>query len=313
MPPMPTPYVTPQMVMNAPTGVPWDIVPKPQSDGTAAQLAEVYNILWRASGQADSFCNQPLRSTLSVEEAQGPDYRMTVDPSGVARVMLSRWPVTQVLAGRVSPRAAIPRSWSSIPVTAIVPEEPPMTLLSPVVEGPAGAGGQAVLIAPGYVSWAAGRNGYTAEITYLNGWPHAGVTARVAQGASTISVDDVTGMAGTTCFFYDGASTETVTVQSAVATAPVTLPAGGTAQAGSGTLTLAAPVQYPHSKGTVVSALPQDIAWAVILYAAAQVLSEGATAVAIPDIAGSLTSGGKGAEDLKIEAEVILAPYKRVI
>lgn len=288
-------------------------MPAPQSEGTPAQQAEVNNILWRASGLADAIANQPLRSTVSVEQVQGPDYRMTVDSSGVARVMLSRWPVTEILAGRVSPRATIPRSWSSVPVTAMALEDPPITLLSPVVEGAAGAGGNAVLVAPGYVSWAAGRNGYTFECSYLNGWPHAGVTASVAAGAQSVDVDDVTGMAGATCFFYDGATTETVTVSSATATSLVALPAGGTVQAGPGTVTLASPLVYGHAQGTVLSALPQDIAWAVILLAACQVLSEGATAVAIPDIAGALTSGGKGVEDLKVDAEIILSTYHRVI
>lgn len=308
-----TPYCNISMLLNAPTGVPWDIVPQLNSDGTPAQLAELTNILQRATALADAKCAQTLRSTVSVEEVHGPDTRMTVNPSRVARVMLSRWPVTQVLAGRVSPQAAIPRAWSPVPVSAIALEDPPMTLLSPAVEGAAGAGGQAVLIAPGYVSWAMGRQGFTAEISYLNGWPHAGVTGSIAAGSSTVTVDDVTGMTGATCWLYDGASTETVTVESATATVPVTLPAGGTVQAGPGTVTLAEPVQYQHEAGTVLSALPQDIVWAVILLAASQVLSEGATAVAIPDIAGSLTSGGKGAADLVIDAEVILANYHRVI
>lgn len=301
------------MITNAPTGVPWDIIPQPGSEGTPAQAAELLNICWRATNMVDAIAGQPLRSTVSVEQVQGPDTRLTVDSSGVARAMLSRWPVTQVLAGRVSPRAAIPRSWSSIPVTAIALEDPPMTLLSPVVEGAAGAGGNAVLIAPGYVSWAAGRNGFTTEISYLNGWAHAGVTGSVTAGAQTVPVDDVTGMAGATCFFYDGASTETVTVTAAVAANPVALPAGGTVQAGPGTVTLAAPLAFSHSAGTVVSALPQDVAWATILLAACQVLAEGATAVAIPDIAGSLTSGGRGMEDLKVDAEVILATYHRIL
>ncbi len=288
-------------------------MPAPQSDGSPAQQAEVNNILWRASNLADAISHQPLRSTVSVEQVQGPDFRMTVDDSGVGRVMLSRWPVTQILAGRVSPRAAIPRSWSPVPVTAMELEDPPITLLSPVVEGAAGAGGNAILVAPGYVSWRLGRNGYTFESSYLNGWPHAGVTESVAAGVQTVPVDDVTGMAGATCFFYDGAATETVTVNTAAATTPVALPAGGTVQAGPGTVQLAAPLAYPHAEGTVISALPQDIAWAVILLAACQVLAEGATAVAIPDIAGALTSGGKGVADLKIDAEVILSTYHRVI
>jgi len=307
-----SPLVTPGMIANAPTGAAWDLVP--QAGATSQQQqAELLNICWRASNRADALANQPLRSTLSVEQVQGPDYRMTVDASGVARVMLSRWPITAILGGQYSPRATIPRSWSPIPVTAMAPEDPPITYLSPVVEGAAGAGGNAILIAPGYVSWCNGRNGFTAEVAYLNGWPHAGVTVDVTAPATTVSVDDVTGMAGAQCFFYDGSATETVTVASAAAAAPVTLPMGGTAQAGPGTLTLAAPLAFEHQAGTVVSALPQDIAWAVILLAAAQVLSEGATAVAIPEIAGAMTSGGKGVDDLVKQAKEIIAVYHRVI
>lgn len=244
---------------------------------------------------------------------QGPDYRMTVDNSGVARVMLSRWPVTAVLGGQVSPRATIPRSWTTVPVTAMALEDPPMTYLSPVVEGAAGAGGVAVLVAPGYVSWASGRNGYVIELAYLNGWPHAGVTGAVTAGATTVDVDDVTGMAGATCTFYDGSATETVTVSSAAATSPVTLPMGGTAQAGPGTLTLASGTAYAHEAGTVVSALPGDIQWAVILHAASQVLTMGATSVAVPDISGGLTSSQHGAADMKRDAMKILKKYARII
>lgn len=238
---------------------------------------------------------------------------MTVDASGTARVMTSRWPVTEILGAQVSPRAAIPRSWSVVPVTAMALEDPPISYLSPVVEGAAGAGGQAVLVAPGYLSWAGRRNGFVIELAYLNGWPHAGVTAEAAEDATTLSVDDVTGMAGATCTFYDGSATETVTVQSAVAASPVTLPMGGTVQAGPGTLTLTAGTQFGHEAGTVVSALPGDIQWAVILHMAAQVLTMGATSVAVPEISGGLTSTGNGAADLKRDAVKILKKYARVV
>lgn len=192
-----------------------------------------------------------------------------------------------------------------------------MTALSPVVEGAAGAGGNAILIAPGYMS-PGRRNAYTCEVAYLNGWPHAVLTEVAAEGAQTISVDNVTGFASAAAFAYDGAATETVNAVTATAAAPVSLPWGATGtpvtvDAGPGTVTLASPLAYEHQPGTVVSAIPQDIAWAVIMLAAAQVLAEGATAVAIPDIAGSLTSGGKGVGDLIADARDILSAYKRVI
>lgn len=310
---MATPYCSVQMLLNAPTGVPWNSIPQAGSQFSPAQTAEMTNILWRASNIADAKVNQPLRSTVSVEQVQGPDYRMTVDQSGVGRAMLSRWPVTQLLAGRVSPRATIPRSWSPIPLTAMALEDPPITLLSPVVEGASGAGGSAVLIAPGYVSWASGRNGYTFESTYLNGWPHAGVTADVTAGTQAVAVDDVTGMAGATCFFYDGAFTETVTVATATATAPVTLPAGGTVQAGPGIVTLSAPLAYNHSAETVLSALPQDIAWATILIATSQVLDSGMESITAQTLSGSTSLGGKGVADLAAQIKDLLAPYRRVI
>lgn len=307
---MATPYVTPEMITNAPTGVPWSIIPFPKAT-TQAQLAEQTNICWRASSMVDAICNQPLRATLNAEAIPGPDYRMTVNAAGVARAMTSRWPVLQILGGRVSPQAAIPRSWATIPTSAMTPELPPMTGLSSVVEGADGAGGQAVLVAPGYVSWLAGRNGYVLELIYLNGWAHAGITANATAGATTLAVDDVTAFATASAFIYDGASTETVTVTSVAATSPVPLPTGGTAQTGPGTLTLSGPLAYAHNAGVVVSAMPQDIPWAATLLAASQVLDSGATSITIQNVQGSETTGGKGIEELKTDAELLLAPYAR--
>lgn len=310
---MATPYITPDMIQRAPTGVPWDVVPWPQTT-EPDQVAELTNICWRSTNLIDStYCNQPLRATLSVEQIQGPDYRLTVDSSGVARAMTSRWPVTEVLGGRVSPRAAIPRSWSTIPVAAMTPETPPITGLGSTVEGASGAGDQAVLIAPGYVGWYAGRNGYTVELAYLNGWPHAGLAADATAGASTLAVDDVTGFVGASAFIYDGAATETVNVLAVAATAPVTLPTGGIVHTGPGVLTLAAPLTADHAAGIVCSALPQDISWAAALLGAAQVLDEGATSVTIQNVAGSQTTGGKGIQELVDQAARILQPYARVI
>ena len=291
----------------------WSLVPAPQSNGTEAQPPEGVNILTRASDRGHVICNPPLRSPLSVEPVQGPAHRMTADGAGPARATPSRCSLTQVLSARVSPRAAIPRSWTTVPVTAVALEDPPITYLSPVAEGAAGAGGQAVLVAPGDVSWANGRNGDVLELAYLNGWPHAGVTGPVAPGAVTVDVDDVTGMAGAACTFYDGSATETVTVSSAAAASPAALPAGGTAQAGPGTLVLSSGTIYAHGSGTVVSALPGDIQWAVILHSAAQALTMGTTSVAVPEISGGLTSTGGGAADLKRDAMKILKKYARVI
>lgn len=300
------------MLTSAPTGAPWNDIPLPQATN-AQQLAEQNNICWRATSMMDAICNQPLRATLDIEQIAGPDYRMTVDASGVARAMTSRWPVLQVLGARVSPRACIPRQWSVVPASAVVPEEPPMTAYGTSVEGASGAGGQAVLVAPGYVSWFAGRNGYILELSYFNGWPHGGIANAVTAGANQVPVDDVSAFTGAQCFVYDGASTEVITVQSVAATTPTTLANGTVVQVGPGSLNLSGTLAFGHAAGVVVSAMPQDISWAGILLATAQVLESGSTSITVQNISSSEASAEKGSEALKVEAEVLLAPYKRVI
>lgn len=309
---MATPYVTPDIIANAPTGIPWNVIPFPKAT-SAQQLAEQYNICWRATGRVDGFCNQPLRATLDTEQVQGPDYRLTVDQNGVGRALLSRIPILDVVGAQVSARATIPRSWSVIPAEAVTPESPPIGVYGSGGFGAAGDIGNAVLIAPGYISWAGGRNGYTVELAYLNGWPHAGLTAAASAGATQLSVDDVTAFAGAGAFIYDGVSTESVMISTVAADSPTTVPGGASVPVGPGTVSLAAALQHDHAAGIMVSGLPQIIQWATILYCAAQVLDSGATSVTIPNMPGSQSTGGNGIQSLIDEAERELQPFRRVI
>lgn len=300
------------MIRDAPTGMPWSIIPFPKAS-SAQQAAEQANIAWRATNRVDAWCNQPLRATLNTETLQGPDYRVTVDASGVARAMTSRWPVTAVLAGQVSPRATIPRQWQAIPVSSMDLESPPMGTYGTTVEGASGAGDQAILIAPGYVSWFAGRNGYTVQLAYLNGWPHSGLLEAAVAGDQVLQVDDVTSFAGASAFLYDGGNTETINVVSVAAAAPQTLWNSAVVATGPGTLTLAAPLTANHVVGIVCSALPQDITQASILFSAAQVLDAGVTSITIQTVSGAKQVGASGRDELIKEAQDILRPYRRVI
>lgn len=299
------------MLTSAPTGIAWGSIPTPKASAPA-QLAEQTNICWRATNMVDAYCNQTLRATLDVELVSGPNFRLTLDATGVARVITSRWPVLDVVSARVSPRAAFPRSWQVLPPSAALPEEPPMTFGS-TVEGAAGAGGAAVLIAPGYVTWYGGRGGYLVELSYVNGWPHSGLTVNAAAGVTTLTVDDVTGFTGASAFLYDGGNTETVNVTSVAATSPVTLPSGAVVPVGPGTLTLASPTTFPHRAGVACSSIPQDVSWATVLYGAAQALTRGSTAITAQAMPGSQVAGGKSTDELKVEAEILLAPYRRIL
>jgi hypothetical protein len=312
---VPTPYVTPDMLVNAPTGISWGIIPYPQAI-TGLQTAEQYNICGRATGLVDNFCNQVLRATADTEYRNGPDFQVTVQQStGLARLTMQRWPVLSVLAISVSPNSAMPRTWTTLPSQAYDVERPVIGIYGSSAPSAAGDGGQGILVASGYVDWSLGRNGYRIAVSYLNGWPHTSLTQNASSGATTLHVDDVTAFTGASATIFDGANTEAVTVTSVAATTNLVLPISGlSVPAGPGTLTInGGGLLNNHGANVVVSSLPQDILWATILAATAQALESGIDAIAIQNVNGSQTVGGHGVSELQTEYEVILAPYKRVI
>lgn len=310
---MPTPYITPSMLTSAPTGIAWSIIPFPKSN-SQQQYEEQLNICWRATGIVDNYCNQVLRATADTEYYNGPDYRVTIQKTGNGRIVLQRWPVLQVLAVSVSPNASFPRQFTTLPAGFYDIEHPIIGIYGSTTPSAAGDGGQAVLVAPGYINWALGRNGYRIAISYLNGWAHTSMTASAAAGATTLSVDDVTAFTGAASFVYDGANTETVNITAVTANTPLVLPiSGATVPAGPGTLTLATPLANAHAAGTVVSSLPQDVIWAAVLAATAQALESGIDAITIQNIPGSQTVGGHGISELTEQYEVILEPYRRTV
>lgn len=313
---MATPYVNPDMIVNAPTGISWSIIPFPKAT-SAQQLAEQTNICWRATTIVDGWCNQVLRATIDSEQRSGPgDYRINIEQStGNTRWILSRWPITEILAVQTSSNALFPRQWTQLPTGMWDIDNPVIGVYdSYVPSGSGGAGGQSIYIAPGYAGWGLGRNGYRFACSYINGWPHAGMMSDASAGDTTIDVDDVTGFTGASAFIYDGSVTEVINVTAVTATNPVTLPnGGGTAPSGPGTLTLASPITSNHPTGVIVSSLPQDVMWATILAATTQALDAGITSVSIQNLPGSETVGGHGIDDLKLQYRELLTPYKRVI
>jgi hypothetical protein len=315
-----TPYITPNIISNAPTGISWSIIPFPKAS-TADQLAEQQNICWRATTIVDGYCNQALRATVDNEQRSGPgDFRINLEQgTGNIRWVLSRWPVTEVLAVQISPNGTFPRQWNQVPPTMTDIENPVIGVYgSNVPSGSGGAGGQSILIAPGFAGWTLGRNGFRFACSYVNGWPHSGLMSDATAGATTLTVDNVTGFTGAAAFIYDGSSTEVINVLSVTATNPTVLPnGGGTAPAGPGTLQLAEPLMFGHNGGNpatvLVSSLPADVIWAATLAATTQALDAGITSVSIQNLPGSQTVGGHGTEDLMDQYKELLKPYKRVI
>lgn len=323
---MSTPYASVSMLVDAPTGVSWSIVPKPKAT-SAEVFAEVTNCLWRATSTVDTYARQVLRSTVGNEYLNGPGIpRCNVDKDTGNGVLQTKWwPVTEVLAIQVSPSRAFPRAWTPVRAGQWDIRHP---LISPGDSASTTApdGGWTIDVAPGWISWrgagaangarpgGGGRGGQRVQVAYINGWPHTSLTQPAEAGATEIDVDDVTGWRGASGFAYDGAATEQMAGESVAANSPLALPNdAGTAQAGPGTVTLSSPLNFSHQAGTVVSALPADVIYATILATAVQALTGGTDAITIQSISGEHSSPQPTADGMTRQYQKLLNEYRRVI
>jgi hypothetical protein len=307
-----TPYVLPSMLLAAPTGIQWSTVGATVRPTDQQQFDEQLNLCRRATSMIDGYCNQPLRATIDTETLFGPgDLRFQMRNAGVARLLLSRSPVTSVIGGQVSVAASFPAQWTTIPANGFKIEKPVIGVYGTTSPGGSGDGGAAVLLGPGYVSWWwAGRYGYQVEVQYVNGWPHGSLTEAAAAGDVTVSVDDCTGWGppaglatGAVGTLHDPGNQEIFTVSSATATS------------GPGLLTLTAPLAYEHPVGVMATTLPESVIQAGILFCVSQALVRGATATTIQAVPGSGagTGGVASAMHHAVEAEHLIHPYRRII
>jgi hypothetical protein len=300
------------MLTAAATGVSWSSIGSQASirPSSAEQLAEQWNICRRATSMADGMVNQVLKATIDVEQLSGPgDFRFQLqNNTGRARLLMSRSPVLQVLGGQYTPAGAFPATWTTLPATAFRIERPVIGVYGTSVAGGSGDGGQAILLAPGYVTWLFGRYNTDIQVTYINGWPHTSLTSPATAGSTTLAVDDCTGWGpaagstqGAAGTVYDAAQEEGIVCTAASATQ------------GPGTLTLAGPLQFSHGYGTLISAMPSSIQQATILLAVSQALVRGSTATTVQAVPGSSVGPGASPKDFVDAARLILHPYKRVL
>lgn len=301
-----TPYVTPALLRASCSGISWATIPS-RNATAEQQLNEQMNICARGSAMLEANANQVLRAAVNVETFIGPgSFRCQVNGStGVARLLTSATPVTGIIGGRSSPTAAFPPQWQTIAANQFRPEQP----ISGVAPSAAGDGGQAILLAPGFVSWWWGRQATMIEVTYTSGWPHTSLTAEAAAGATSLTVSDITGWAaGAGGNVYDvGGFQEFVTV---TAVTPTTTGASS----GSGVLTVATPTAFPHEPGVLVTTMPEGLMQAAIYLAVAQALTRGATATVVQSTSGGAAGGGPQSADQLIKlAYELIHSYGRFI
>jgi hypothetical protein len=304
-----TPYCTPELLTQAPTGITWSSIPPGKDVSIGQKIAEQSNICARATGMVDDACHQPLRATTDTIILYGPGVRVGAMGNGPAVLIAKRWPVLEILSVQVA-RNCLPYVWVPVPADLYQPQNPVSGLYGSIAPTAAAEGGQGILISDQYVNWRYGRNGLAIQVQYVNGWPHCGLTSAVTLGATSLSVDDctawaitspLTGYTGATGTVYDAGNQEVIQVT------------GASATSGPGTLTLAAPLQAAHAAGTMVSTMPANVGWAAIMFCVSQALARGATSTTVHQIPGGPGGKSAGPKEWADCAKAMLGDYARII
>ncbi len=318
------PYISPTVLLNAPTGIDWTSIPPGDEVTPAQNMAAMWDICGRSTARVDGYINQTLRATTDIELVRGPDYRVTVGPASGgawptpfwgnttaqnARIILSRWPVLQVTGVQTCPNGVWPRQWTSLPAGYFEPEVPPLSVYNSITAGGSAEGGQAVIVGGGYINWAYGRNGWAIQVSYINGWPHCSLTSAVTAGVTSLPVNDCTGWGITD---YYGATGATGTIKDSGQQEAVHV-TSASVTAGPGTLTLSSALNYPHQAGTLVTTMPASVEQACIYFCTAEALTRGATSTTIHAVGGAAQSSSGGARELIEEGELLIHAFRRTI
>jgi hypothetical protein len=273
----------------------------PGGGGTADNDAALMQIIWDASQRANDLCFQVLHATADTVTDQ-----VRVDRDGYARIHPRYTPVIALTAfsiGSGPQNLAALGSLSGVGVK-LNSFDVPVGLTVPLMssQGPIQFG-----------SVGAPMDGAWARYTYVNGYPHAFLTAAAAANDTSIAVDDTTGIieGRTVLTVYAGRNRFTFTA-GAVSTASNGL-GYGAGTVGCPPLPYAVPNsdRYP----TMVSALPGSFLDAVALIIRAIVKQS-----SVGNISASTTASGAqrqrdplGAGDDMAAAEAILANYAAVV
>lgn len=146
--------------------------------------------------------------------------------------------------------------------------------------------------------------------SYVPGYPSTTLSAQAAQGATSVTVTDPTGiLPGDVLRIFDVGKSEAVTVAASYVPALPTVPPTATS------IPLAATTAQEHDQGTGITEMPRKILQAVIAYGVAQLMREDVSAEepASPfGPAARTTSGQRGGQGAGLvnDAYEWLAPYR---
>lgn len=302
------PYVTPDILTTSTTGIAWGSIPTTNATPQQKQAA-IYNICEQATTEVDEECRVPIRATINTETLHGPGdtYRFQVLSNGISRLVLSRPPVVSVISATSGNSRSFPTLTSAIAVNQFKIEYPLLDVYGTTAPGTGGdSGGQSVLMAPGIVNRVMDRKSKEITVTYLNGWPHASLTADVAAGATSLPVDDVCGWTGANGVVRSSYNQETVMVTS-------TTPGTVGALNGPGMLRLNSGLGKDYKAGTLVTTVPYTIIEAAILFAVNKALLRGSTAIVTQSANANSVSISGSRDSNSTNAKCKLKPYRRTL
>jgi hypothetical protein len=312
-----TPFLTPTMLLQSGLGVDWGSYPDSEAS-PEEQLAAQMAVCWDVTSTMAMEAGQGLRASVTAEQDFGPDRTITILRNGWARMQLRRWPVLQIIGGQWS-GAIAPQQWNAIPTTSLLPEIPLLASYGTIVGDSSADGPNAILVAPGIVTWWGGRLGTILQITYLNGWPVCGIDTACVAGATSVHVDDITGWwngtTGARGVIQDPPWREDVTVTGA----PTPDTVG--ANSGPGTLPVTA-LQFPHTpiigkpnvidQTVLLTTMPSSLLRGGYYFAAHYGLLRGAQAAVMQTTHGQVVSSGvKAAADWYSQGQEVLRHYAR--
>lgn len=269
-------YTTPAEWLRYPTGLTIaDLV----EGGTAAeQQAALARLIAEASSAIDRYCYQPLYAHPQTEMRS-----VRPDPYGNLQVRLRHWPARQLVSAQwlLDPRTG----WQAIDLSLAV------------LEGDEGSGHRYTAYDSSYALYSGwGYPPLRVQTTYIAGYPNAVLTSAVGAGATSLPVDTTVGMLPTDVYtLFDGANSETVTVGSV----------------SGNSVSVTAPTQYAHSAGVRVSAVPEAVSLACILYTA--LLIKGRRGGATLMMAGKVEIPQFGRSAEWEQCRDLLQPFRRVI
>ena len=287
---MSKPYLSLQEFKNAPTALDYGNIVAGGSQG--AQDAELTNAITRASSWIDQYCNQIIGATVDTEQQ-----RTRLRPDGTIRLHPKYFPIVALTALSygftplnsdqnvaadcsvawleeqeiIFPYAQLSNSWSS--------------------QGALSFGMPSNARAETYVRY-----------SYINGYANALTASSVLAGATTITLDDGTGIVpGEQLTIYDGVSTERITVDASYVFDSNTVP-------------LTSPLQYAHAAGISVSALPAAIKEAAILVTSAylKIRGDASLVLGVTTRPGEQIDGSQKVGSDIAHAKELLLPFRRI-